>query len=84
MPKVHYRNFVVNMKISRGQLKEEGVPLTKHGMLTPEQCRAARAVLGWSREDLAQKAGVSAGTVVGSSFWVRIRRFLHCANFGRL
>jgi transcriptional regulator with XRE-family HTH domain len=53
------------MKMSAMQLKEQGSPLTKRGMLTPEQCRAARAVLGWSREDLAQKAGVSAGTVVG-------------------
>jgi transcriptional regulator with XRE-family HTH domain len=34
-------------------------------MLTPEQSRAARAMLGWSREELAEKAGVSAGTVVG-------------------
>ena len=53
------------MKMSATQLKKGGSPLTKRGMLTPEQCRAARAVLGWSREDLAQKAGVSAGTVVG-------------------
>jgi transcriptional regulator with XRE-family HTH domain len=34
-------------------------------MLTPHQSRAARAMLGWSREELAEKAGVSAGTVVG-------------------
>jgi transcriptional regulator with XRE-family HTH domain len=34
-------------------------------MLTPEQCKAARAMLGWSREELADKAGVSAGTVTG-------------------
>jgi transcriptional regulator with XRE-family HTH domain len=34
-------------------------------MLTPQQLRAARAMLGWSREDLAGKAGVSAGTVTG-------------------
>jgi len=34
-------------------------------MLTPHQSRAARAMLGWSREDLAAKAGVSAGTVTG-------------------
>ena len=29
-------------------------------MLTPAQLRAARAMVGWSREDLAQKSGVSA------------------------
>ena len=33
-------------------------------MLTPDQCKAARAILGWSREDLAKRAKVSAGTVV--------------------
>jgi transcriptional regulator with XRE-family HTH domain len=33
-------------------------------MLTPRQCAAARAWLGWTREELAERAGVSAGTVV--------------------
>jgi predicted transcriptional regulator len=32
-------------------------------MLTPEQLRAARALVGWSREMLADKADVSAETV---------------------
>ena len=27
-------------------------------MLTPRQCRAARALLGWSRATLAEKSGV--------------------------
>lgn len=27
--------------------------------ITPEACRAARALLGWSMRDLAEKAGVS-------------------------
>jgi predicted transcriptional regulator len=31
--------------------------------LTPEQCRAARAWLGWSQERLAKEAGVSLSTV---------------------
>jgi transcriptional regulator with XRE-family HTH domain len=34
-------------------------------MLTPEQCRAARGLLGWTQEKLADKAGVSRGTVRG-------------------
>jgi len=32
-------------------------------MLTPAQLRAARALVGWSREKLAEKAGVAAETV---------------------
>jgi ribosome-binding protein aMBF1 (putative translation factor) len=34
-------------------------------MLTPEQLRAARALVGWSREDLARKSATSAETVKG-------------------
>jgi len=32
-------------------------------MITPEQCRAARAWLDWSQDDLAQKANVALSTV---------------------
>jgi transcriptional regulator with XRE-family HTH domain len=32
-------------------------------MISADQCRAARALLGWAREDLAKAAGVSAGTI---------------------
>jgi transcriptional regulator with XRE-family HTH domain len=31
--------------------------------MTPEQCRAARALLDWSQEDLAERSGVAARTV---------------------
>ena len=31
--------------------------------MTPAHCRAARALLGWSQNDLASKAGVSRSTV---------------------
>lgn len=34
-------------------------------MLTPDQLRAARALVKWSREDLADKAGVAAVTIKG-------------------
>jgi transcriptional regulator with XRE-family HTH domain len=33
--------------------------------LTPEQCRAARGLLDWTQEELAEHAGVSRGTVRG-------------------
>ncbi len=32
--------------------------------LSPEQCRAARALLGWSRQQLADSANVSNRTLV--------------------
>ena len=38
---------------------------THRGMITPAQLRAARALVGWSRETLAERAGVSAQTVTG-------------------
>lgn len=31
--------------------------------MTPAQCRAARAVLNWSMDDLAHKAGLSRPTI---------------------
>ena len=34
-------------------------------MLTPAQLRAARALVGWSRDDLAKKSGVAANTAKG-------------------
>jgi ribosome-binding protein aMBF1 (putative translation factor) len=34
------------------------------GLLAPAQCRAARALLGWSRKDLAVRSGVAERTLV--------------------
>ena len=34
-------------------------------MLTPAQLRAGRALLAWSRDDLAKKSGIAAETVKG-------------------
>ncbi|WP_296583059.1 helix-turn-helix transcriptional regulator [Xanthobacter sp.] len=31
--------------------------------LSPAQCRAARALIEWSRDDLAEKAGVAVRTI---------------------
>ncbi len=33
------------------------------GLMSPEQCRAARAWLGWSQQDLAKRASVGLSTV---------------------
>jgi predicted nucleotidyltransferase/DNA-binding XRE family transcriptional regulator len=37
--------------------------MTEPDFLTPETCRASRALLGWSQQDLAQRAGVARLTV---------------------
>jgi transcriptional regulator with XRE-family HTH domain len=32
-------------------------------MITPAQCRAARGLIGWSQQDLAEKSGVGIVTI---------------------
>ena len=41
------------------------IPRLRHdsGMITPEQSRAARGLLGWTQQELANKAGVGVVTV---------------------
>src|SRR5438552_2403956 len=41
---------------------------THASMLTPAQLRAARALIGWTRDDLAKKAGVASVTVKGFEY----------------
>jgi transcriptional regulator with XRE-family HTH domain len=38
---------------------------THQSMITPAQLRAARALLDWTRDDLAGKSGVAAVTSIG-------------------
>jgi transcriptional regulator with XRE-family HTH domain len=38
---------------------------TQRRMFTPAQLRAARALLDWTRDDLAEKSGVAAVTAIG-------------------
>lgn len=40
-------------------------------MLTPEQCRAARGLLDWSRKELADASGVAERTIVNFETGVR-------------
>ena len=42
---------------------ESAVPCMLRLMITPEQCRAARALLDWGQAGLAEKAGVGIVTV---------------------
>lgn len=37
--------------------------MTNHLYISPRQCRAARAWLGWTQNELAEKAGVFEATV---------------------
>jgi hypothetical protein len=46
-------------------LRQALAALTQLGMITPEQMLAARALLRWTRDDLAAKSGVAAITTLG-------------------
>jgi transcriptional regulator with XRE-family HTH domain len=46
-------------------LREKQLSHAHADMLTPAQLRAARALLGWTRDDLAARSGVAAVTVKG-------------------
>ena len=49
----------------KAQLLSAKTARTQPSMLTPAQLRAARALVGWSRETLAEKSGTAAQTVQG-------------------
>ena len=45
-------------------LRQEPNGFNEHNMLTPIQCKMARAALAWTVKDLAEKAKIAANTVV--------------------
>jgi transcriptional regulator with XRE-family HTH domain len=57
--------MVVNSLSVVRQLARARTLLMQTEMLTPAQLRAARALLDWSRKDLAKKSGTAAETVQG-------------------
>jgi DNA-binding XRE family transcriptional regulator len=47
--------------------------------ITPGQCRAARALIGWNQGELAKRAGVSRETVIGFESGKRVPIFNNLA-----
>jgi transcriptional regulator with XRE-family HTH domain len=47
------------------QLMNDGGSRTQQRMLTPKQLRAARALAGWTRAELARRSGVAVPTITG-------------------
>lgn len=47
------------------EIDRTGARATQHVMLTPAQLIAARAIVRWSRHDLAKKSGTSIETIKG-------------------
>ena len=54
---------MVNIKSRVVQLLLSKSAHIQRWMLLPAQLRAARALLSWSREDLAERSGIGAGTI---------------------
>ena len=50
--------------MSSEQIQPKKYNIGKKRTILPEQCRAARAMLGWSRKQLASEAEVAVGTVI--------------------
>ena len=62
---VHYLKLVVNSLFKEPPLYTQKKHLTQRSMLTPAQLRAARALLGWSRDVLAEHSDTASETVQG-------------------
>ena len=50
------------MSTKKGEV-DKNVCLRLYRVMSPEQCRAARAWIGWSQQDLAKRAKVGLSTV---------------------
>jgi DNA-binding XRE family transcriptional regulator len=60
---VHYQKVPVNNYVAPSALRKKASQRSAEVMLTPAQLRAARALVKWSREDLADASGVIANTI---------------------
>jgi transcriptional regulator with XRE-family HTH domain len=54
---------MVKRKLYMGELQCGSAPNNPGAMIQPAQLRAARALVGWSREKLAKSSGVPAPTI---------------------
>jgi ribosome-binding protein aMBF1 (putative translation factor) len=54
---------MVNIETWMARLPLPRATNNQEWMILPAQLRAARALLGWSREDLAERSGIGAGTI---------------------
>jgi transcriptional regulator with XRE-family HTH domain len=56
---------MVKDNLEMAELNNAGASRTRQRMLTPNQLRAARALVGWTRADLAKRSGVAVPTITG-------------------
>jgi transcriptional regulator with XRE-family HTH domain len=62
---VAYHLVICNREVMISPLRKRHASLTERGMITPAQLRGARAMLEWTREDLAEQSGIAAVTIRG-------------------
>lgn len=63
MDRINLKGTVWGRKQAKAALRRSGGEIDGVVTLTPAQCRAARAMLGWTNLDLARRSDLSASTV---------------------